>query len=324
MLHILLLLLKILGIVLLTLLIMLLLLIITTLFVPLRCCFKICRDEGSDELFLAKGKITWFLHFINVSISYPGDVIIRFRIFLFTLFNFPKTEKQRIKAEKRALKKEKKKADSMKEPEQSNDTEREKTAETKDAFESAKATEESEQTVAVVSPDSYEKIEELNLWKKVKIFLSKCHELYKNILSAIQNMQYTFQNICDKISSMTDTIDYYRSVYESDTFQNVFSSCKGELRYVLKKLKPSKFTADIIVGTGDPASTADILGYYGMLYPFLYNTVNVSGDFEQKRLEGTIILKGKVRLFTFVRVAFKVFFNKDIRKLIKLLKKENV
>ena len=92
----------------------------------------------------------------------------------------------------------------------------------------------------------------------------------------------------------------------------------------MKSLKPKKFEAAFVVGTDDPASTGEILAVCGMLYPILGPQVNVVGDFERKRLEGHLLLKGKIRFFTFLRVAVKIYFNKDIRKLYKLLKKEAV
>ncbi len=74
----------------------------------------------------------------------------------------------------------------------------------------------------------------------------------------------------------------------------------------------------------DPAATGEILAVWGMLYPVIGGYVDVAGDFERKRLEGHLLLKGKIRFFTFLRVAVKIYFNKDIRKLYKLLKKEAV
>ena len=74
---------------------------------------------------------------------------------------------------------------------------------------------------------------------------------------------------------------------------------------------------------GDPAATGQVLAVYGILYPLVGDHVRVMGEFEQKRIEGTLFIKGRMTLFRFVKTACRIYFNRDIRKLIKLLKKED-
>ena len=79
-----------------------------------------------------------------------------------------------------------------------------------------------------------------------------------------------------------------------------------------------------IIGMDDPAATGKILSYYGILYPFIGGHVNIVPDFDRKRIEGSVLIKGKVRLFTFIKAALRIYFSKDIRKLLSLFKKEDI
>ena len=79
-----------------------------------------------------------------------------------------------------------------------------------------------------------------------------------------------------------------------------------------------------MIGLDDPAATAKILSYYGILYPFVGNHVNIVPDFDGKRLEGSVLVKGKIKMFTFLKAAIRIYFNKDIKRLIKLFMKEDV
>ena len=79
-----------------------------------------------------------------------------------------------------------------------------------------------------------------------------------------------------------------------------------------------------MIGTGDPASTGQVIAIYGILYPLLGNHIDIIPDFEQQIVEGDLLIKGKITLFRLVKTAWIVYFNKDLRRLIKLLKREAV
>lgn len=383
MLHIILLILKIIGMILLGILGILLLALLCALFVPVRYRIEVTRtqDEGSPP-FEARIKVTWLLHFVNILIRYPAEVVLRVRIMLFTLFRFP--EKDRAEGQRRTGAREKKKR---------KDTVRTDDAKTeKRRVESASAQHNTDKTEkeAVKSPDVAEgkrkpelpakpaapaKKDEWNRWDtdvscqfeetlnedtqsvvpagtedaggtayreagseqeesseqpkasllgKIKVLFDKIRQIIAKIKSQFENIQYTIRKLCDKIKSTLDNIQYYRQVLESDAFKHSFGLCREQIGYIIRKLKPDRFEADFVVGTGDPASTGEVLAIWGMLYPLIGQHVRIVGDFacDGLRVEGRLYIKGKIRAFTFLRVAIRIYFNKDIRKLIRLLKKE--
>ena len=63
------------------------------------------------------------------------------------------------------------------------------------------------------------------------------------------------------------------------------------------------------------------MGVYGMLYPKLYKKVYFNPDFDDKVLEGEVHLKGHITLFTIVYSAAVCYFNRDVKKVIKRVKK---
>lgn len=336
MLHIILLILKIIGIVLLCILSILLFSICCALFVPLRYRIEVFREEGEgNPPFVVRAKVTWLLHLLNIFICYPADVYVRVRIFLFTLFRIPEAEKKLKKEatdKKTKLKKDKKKK-------QKSDASGR--AETQEAEErTGQTTADADKVVvdkevhvsgeSVVSETVSEKTDQKaagiihKIIQKIRDLIRRIRQFLEKIKTAIQNMQYTIRHMCDKIKSMSDTIQYYKEVLESDAFRHSWELCRGQAGILAKSLKPDKIEADLIVGTGDPASTGEILAAYGMLYPILGAHVRIVGDFERAHVEGFVFIKGKIRAFTFLRVAWKFYRNKDIRTLIRLFKKEAV
>lgn len=349
MLHIILLILKIIGIILLCILGILLLIILCVLFVPVRYRIELKREEGEGKPPLeVKAKITWLLHLVNILIRYPSDeTYVRFRIFVFTLFRIPEKSPKPSGSAKRNKKLEKSKSETMHAgPEDIKDLKARETPENEQTPKAAgkesgirkEKSAEKDKNIPTVTiqaqkqgetePAEEEKSDQLkektSLIKKTGKLLERIKNIFRKIKELIQNIQYTIRNFCDKIKSVLDQIDYYRRLIESDVFQQSLKLCKGELISVLKSLKPQKFEADLIVGMEDPAATGEILAIWGMLYPLIGEHVNITGDFENNRIEGYVLLKGKVKVITFVRAAIRIYFNKDIKKLIRLLKKEAV
>ena len=328
MLHIILLILKIIGIVLLSVLGLLILAILCVLFVPVRYRIRVTREEGEEQPpVTAYVKVTWLLHIVNILVRYPAKVIVRVRILIFTLFRIPekeKKEKKQKKAKKEKPVKEKKKKRSKEEESEDNKAIPEET-------ETLTVSAVTEPYVAFmgneeIEPDREEPEEKKSPVGKIKKIIDKIKQIVEKIKAFFKNIQYTIRKLCDKIKAVLDNIQYYREVLESDIFRQSLQTCKGELEWVLKRLKPDKFEADLVVGMEDPATTGEILAICGMLYPLIGQHVRIVGDFEceKTRVEGRLYIRGRIRVFTFLRTAIRIYFNRDIKKMIKLLKKEAV
>ena len=379
MLHIILLILKIIGIIIAILLGVVLLGLTAVLFVPVRYRVEVSRKEEMMPV-LVRAKATWLLHLLNVRVRYPAEPkpIVRVRIALIPVFQYPGRKKKEDtatkdtpgKKEDKAIKDapgKKKKEDietkEIPEEEKKNtrtqNTEGEKKekantvvrkesgkpeagqseaenrktekAEIRETFLEEQTTEnniEIEQAEKTEEPGKQtptETVENATAPRKksrVKQIWEALKGLFRKLKKALENIQYTITKVCDKIRKISDNIQYYKEVIASDTFQQSYATCKEQLGYLLRKIKPDTFRAALVIGTDDPATTAQILAVHGMLYPLLGNCIALQGDFEQQRIEGQVFLKGKIRVFTFLRVFIKIYFNKEIKKLIRLLKKE--
>lgn len=332
MLHILLLILKIIGIVILCILGALILGIVCVLFVPVRYRVEAVRKEGAGEPpVVLRVKVTWLLHFVNLVLRFDGSLFARARIMVITLFRLPKKEKRAKERRRRAkngheseeavrseaLQEETAGSEALQEETAKDEAPPEETAGSETSLEETRR--KSAEECAVKGQEEKEKF-----WDKLRAIPEILRGIFLKIKGFFENIQYTIRKFCDKIKSVSDTIEYYRGVIEGEAFQHSYALCKKELLRIARVLKPQKFQAKLIVGMEDPAVTGQILAYCGMLYPLIGGHVDVAGDFEMKRLEGHVLVKGKIRFFTFLRVAVKVYFNKDIKKLYRLLKKEAV
>ena len=139
-----------------------------------------------------------------------------------------------------------------------------------------------------------------------------------NILETPQNVfekiQYTISRVCGKISMIKTTI-------ENDIFKRAFDLVKRKLLRIIKMILPDKCNIRLGLGTGDPAQTAELVGIFGAMYPFLFNKVSFEPDFDEKVIEMDAHLKGHITVFTIVYSAAVCFFNKDVKKVIRRFKK---
>lgn len=319
MLHIIFLILKIIGIILLCILGIVLTAVSCVLFIPLRYRIEVFREEGEDKPPVSvQVKFTWLLHLVNVLLRYPAEVYVRARIFLFTVFRMPEKKKKRNRGGKHEnAGKAEWDARAVPEAEETEQAEPAGRENVEDA-----AAMEAEGTGPAQEQEPFSLIG--RLLGKIQKFIDKIKEIIQKIKSAFENIRYTIRHFCDKIRFTLDNIQYYREVMESEAFKGSWSLCRKQVGALLKEIKPDRFEADLIIGTGDPAITGEILAACGMLYPLMGQNVRVVGDFERTHIEGYVYMKGSIHVFPFLYAAAKVYWNKDVRTLIKLFKKEAV
>lgn len=302
--------LKVLGILILSLLGIVILVLLLVLFVPVRYRIYAERKLESGLPVLAKMKATWFFHFLNVHFSYPEEAYVKVRIGCFTVFRSDRTKEKPRKEE--AV------SESKSSP---------KTAKTngKTKEETELRTEKEEQIEEGKKEELKEEKRKTGEKEKIEDEENPARKnFFKKFLALLRNLRYTITQICDKIKKIVKNIKYYMDVISSAEFQKVFKLCGTQAGALLRHICPKKIKGNLLIGTGDPASTGQVLAIYGMLYPFLGSQIMVTPDFEQQIVEGELLVKGRITLFRLIRCAWIIYFNKDMRRVINMFKREAV
>lgn len=368
MLHILLWMLKILGILLAALLAVLLFGLICALFVPVRYRISAEGKLGAEQPVRAGVKVGWLLNIIRVAVAYPEKagtnagtgIRIKVRILCFTVFDTAKKKKQgkkktQGKKEENKNKEDKNKGAAVPSTREKGGNAAESTKTTADA-EYKEDTGYKESSVPLEYTKDGENVGEnpvsltedggfaegetqdsgnmgqapesagvpKGMLGKLKAFYLACRRLLLRLLAAFKNIEYTIRKICGKIRKIADDIRYYTEVLKSETFRGAWEVSKKQLFRIGRMLRPRVCRIRLLAGTGDPAGTGQLLAFYGILYPLVGNHVSVEADFEHKVMEGDLLVKGSVTIFVFLLAAFQLFVNKNIRRLLKMLKKEDM
>lgn len=327
MLSVLLMILKVLGIIVLILLGTILLFILLVLFVPVRYQIILHRKVNEETPVTAKVKATWLLHVLNAAFSYPEAAFLWVRIFCFTIF---RSDKSKETVQKEAIEKETVQREAAQKRTVPKETIQDETSQTiqneemkertvqKEAEKKASSEDQKQNTSGMQDSVPPKKKEESKAGRKK----NKLFEFFWKLWSIFKNIKYTIIRIYDKIKHIVKNIQYYLRIVQSDTFHRAWQVCSGQVFSLLKSIFPRKIRGNLLIGTGDPASTGQILAIYGILYPLLGNHIDIVPDFEQQIIEGDLLIKGKITVFKALKTAWIVYFNKDLRRLIKLFKRE--
>ena len=291
---VLLLILKILGIVLLVLLGILLALLLIVLFVPVRYQGSGYREEGDPVPVHVQLKVTWLLHLVRVSFIYPEEAFLKVKVLFFQIL--PAKEKKKKASNKKEADGKKPKPDKKEVGSDVSDT----TSDQKISDEGNAADEDGGDDRRTLL------------------------DFVRKLFSAIRNIKYTIRKIYDKINHIIHNIRYYIKILQTESFKRAFVLCREQLLRLMKIVLPRKVSGTFTIGMEDPAATGQILSIYGILYPLIGDSITVIPDFEKPVMEGSFRFKGKITAFTLIRIAAKIYFDKDLKRVICLFKKEAV
>ena len=139
----------------------------------------------------------------------------------------------------------------------------------------------------------------------------------EKIKEMIRKVKQLFRDISDTIINIKSVIDFYKNLWEKPQGKKSVEHLWREVCYLLKKTKPTKIKGKLLFGTGDPAITGQALGALGAVYGFLPEGLSITPDFENEIYEGTIDVKGKLRLIHLLIVAVRLLIDKDFRYVVK-------
>ena len=148
--------------------------------------------------------------------------------------------------------------------------------------------------------------DKISFFKKLKIYIEKISDRIRRIRK--------------KETNLKEQINKWLTVLKRDRTKEAIQKCKDTVCKVLKAVLPRKWKLLVHFGTEDPALTADILGYYWMLFAVLSGHIDCQPDFENKVFEFHLYAKGHIRMITMVIAGWKFLFDPDLIYLRKIKK----
>lgn len=154
---------------------------------------------------------------------------------------------------------------------------------------------------------------------------NKVHDSNKKHAGLISAIQGKLKEISEKLKNLSLTIrrfrgkiGWYQELWNHPRTQEVFRLVKQHAMFLLKHILPTKIEGKVTFGFENPAITGSVLGILGMTIPFHKNCVEVIPVFEAGNLlRGNIRLKGRIYGVVLARAALVIYFNKNVKYVMK-------
>lgn len=296
--------LKIIGFILLGLLAFFVLLLLAVLFVPIR--YRVVAQY--EEKAIARITAGWFLHLIGVRLVISDqEKSCKLKLFGIPLIDFfsPRKDRRKKRRSKRHQDKQpaKKSVHQDKQPvEQSVHQDKQNSLQIKEEWQQIG----SEKEKASGFDTDQASDEKASFFTKVRIYINRIFDKIKEIRKKETNLKEKYNK--------------WLVVLKRDRTKEALEKCKNTLCKVLKAVLPRKWKLFVHYGMEDPALTADILGYYWMLFAVLSGHIDCQPDFENKVFECNLHAKGHIRMITMVIAGWKFLFDPDLIYLRKIKK----
>ena len=297
MLHILLIVLKIIGIVLLILVGLVFFVLLTLLFVPFRSKVKGCKDKKdlSGEI-----NLSWLFHLVFFTMKYREDFTYECYICGVPVFRTKRwMNRNKGKAKQTKQVKKKRQTDQSKTDEQLH-TDRIEYKEAK----SRTGTENVKETVIKADEKRPRNKKKENIFIKIK-------NKIKALFSRISKIWYTLRKSYGKLKE-------WKAIWHSEDFKWIKKVGVTRMKSVLGHVKPKRIRGDIEFGFEDPADTGELLGVLGILYPVLPKKLTLAPNFTEAKLEGWLEARGRVYGVFLLKELIQILFD---GKTIPILKK---
>lgn len=103
--------------------------------------------------------------------------------------------------------------------------------------------------------------------------------------------------------------------------QRAFRKLAKEMGMFFRDISPENIKIVGKIGLEDPAMTGQLLAVLGVLFPFLGEHTVIVPDFEHPVLEGSAHIEGNIQNVRMVMIVWRLFTDRDVRKIIIDIKK---
>ncbi len=317
MIHILLVILKIIGIVLLVILGLLLGILLAVLFIPVRY-----KAEGSyhGQLLLSVCA-TWFFHILAFRAVYEGEgLVCSLKVLGFRLWHNREKDPARdledgletiLGDEEQSLYEELQQDEehyrkSQEEQAHGSQLHRERAGE-----QDAKRKESREEEDGT-GPEPVKRGP--GIIGKIKGFPGRISQSIRHIL---EKLKFSFAKICDKLKGIREFVQEKKMWLEDEKNQASLKLLYRQTKRLLVHLWPRKGRCTVTFGFDDPYTTGQVLQAASLIYPFYHRQLFLYPVFDEKILDAEGSLKGRIRLSVILWLVLQVLFDGHTRRMLK-------
>lgn len=318
-LHILLFLLKLIGIVLLVILGLIVLILAIVLLTPIR--YRI--GASKYQTIQAEGKVTWLFRLIEMVFKLDTGaeegkrLHLSFRIAWLKLYDNQKPKEKRIKQKKTRKTKSKPESEQLEKVIQSAKPEQ---PEAKvQPIKTEQATEMKNEMPKAVHPEKILRLAK-SAANKILSLIRNVFSLIYSILSIPSKIMDGLEKLENFFTKLREKKEAFLAFYNEAHNHQWFTAFWHRLKKLLLKILPRADRLYLHFGFEDPATTGQVLGGLSILYPICGEKMELCPEFNEEILEGEVKCHGRIRPVSLVIFAVKSFLNKQFFSMVKQFK----
>lgn len=290
-----------------------------------------------------RGKITWFFYLVSMKFAYEGEFCFVLRVFGFKVFdsgkeNKPKKAKENpIGEEEPALEEnpiQEENAVREENPVQNEDAVREENLKKSDEAEntvheteySLADLEKEIEDAAREEADTIDKLIQQQVTSSINKENADNDVQKKSVFDKIEDIKLKLEDIIQKVKEVILKIqegklkaEHYLELWNRKETQVTFSRAKCKLGKMIKAVLPRKWNVIGEIGFSDPATTGQLMGVFGAMYPMIGSHVQIVPDFEEEIMNIRGNVKGHIRLGNLLYQLVSLILNIHCFKFIKLI-----
>ena len=318
-LHILLFLLKLIGIELLVILGLIVLILVIVLLTPIR--YRI--GASKYQTIQAEGKVTWLFRLIEMVFKLDTGaeegkrLHLSFRIAWLKLYDNQKPKEKRIKQKKTRKTKSKPESEQLEKVIQSAKPEQ---PEAKvQPIKTEQATEMKKEMPKAVHPEKILRLAK-SAANKILSLIRGVFSLICSILSIPSKIMDGLEKLENFFTKLREKKEAFLAFYNEAHNHQWFTAFWHRLKKLLLKILPRADRLYLHFGFEDPATTGQVLGGLSILYPICGEKMELCPEFNEEILEGEVKCHGRIRPVSLVIFAVKSFLNKQFFSMVKQFK----
>ena len=167
--------------------------------------------------------------------------------------------------------------------------------------------------------NEHDEIEDMNAVEKNVSFLRAIKDFVLNIREKWYNFKEFVETKLKQWEILKKYIKFYWKVLNHPSFAKSLELFKNVGIRILKHIFPRKWRMRIVYGDEDPYTTGKVSSYICMARGLFNREIDFTPFWEENRFEIDGYISGRIQLYVFLSVAFKLFVNKHLRRIVILI-----
>ena len=139
----------------------------------------------------------------------------------------------------------------------------------------------------------------------------------RSIRHILEKLKFSFAKICDKLKGIREFVQEKKMWLEDEKNQASLKLLYRQTKRLLVHLWPRKGRCTVTFGFDDPYTTGQVLQAASLIYPFYHRQLFLYPVFDEKILDADGSLKGRIRLSVILWLVLQVLFDGHTRRMLK-------